>query len=33
LKETELGDVIGQLKELLKPLQLEKLEEILCSPP
>jgi hypothetical protein len=29
LKETELGDVIVQLKELLEPLQLEKLERTL----
>lgn len=34
LKETELGDVIVQLKGLLEPLQLEKLEETLgCSRP
>lgn len=29
LKETELGDVIAQLKDLLEPLQLEKLERTL----
>lgn len=34
LNETELGDVIGQLKDLLEPLQLEKLERTLgCSSP
>ena len=34
LNETELGLVIGQLKELLAPLQLEKLEQTLrCGPP
>lgn len=34
LKETELGLVIGRLKELLAPLQLEKLEQTLrCSAP
>jgi hypothetical protein len=34
LNETELGDVIGQLKDLLEPLQLEKLEKTLgCSSP
>lgn len=33
LKETELGDVIGQLKELLNPLQLENLEQALGCPP
>jgi hypothetical protein len=32
LKETELGLVIGQLKELLEPLQLEKLGETLKCP-
>jgi hypothetical protein len=34
LNETELGDVIAQLKDLLEPLQLEKLEKTLgCSSP
>jgi hypothetical protein len=34
LKETELGDVIAQLKELLEPLQLDRLEKTLnCSQP
>jgi hypothetical protein len=34
LRETELGDVIVQLKELLEPLQLEKLEATLgCTQP
>ncbi len=34
LKETELGLVIGRLKELLAPLQLEKLEQTLrCGAP
>jgi hypothetical protein len=34
LKETELGDVIIQLKELLEPMQLEKLGDTLgCSNP
>jgi hypothetical protein len=34
LKETELGDVIVQLKRLLEPLQLKKLEKTLgCSRP
>ena len=33
LNETELGDVIGQLKELLEPLQLERLERTLGCPP
>jgi hypothetical protein len=34
LNETELGDVIGQLKDLLEPLQLGKLEKTLgCSRP
>lgn len=32
LRETELGDVIQQLKELLAPLQLETLEETLQCP-
>jgi hypothetical protein len=34
LNETELGDVIAQLKDLLEPLQLDKLEKTLgCSSP
>jgi hypothetical protein len=34
LKETDLGGVIAQLRDLLAPLQLETLEETLgCSPP
>ena len=34
LRETELGDVIGQLKDLLAPLQLAKLAKTLrCSTP
>jgi hypothetical protein len=34
LKETELGNVIVQLKELLEPLRLEELETALgCQPP
>jgi hypothetical protein len=32
LKETDLGGVIQQLRDLLKPLQLEKLEETLQCP-
>ena len=34
LRETELGDVIGQLRELLAPLQLGRLANALhCSTP